>query len=181
MLRAPTVQDMCFWAAAFERCPLPDGNGVAIITNAGGPAIMAADACSRSGLELPELSSRTRDRLAEFLPPAAALGNPVDMIASSGPREYRRARTCSERVRAARERGSLRLADGDAPSDVETRERRSWFEFPRLQAVSQWSSSAPRYRLGSLLVASPARRGHRARFPWRTADGKCRLKPEVTV
>ncbi len=90
VLRAPTVQDMCFWAAAFERCPLPAGNRVAIITNAGGPAIMAADACSRHGLELPELTPEVQQRLAAFLPPAAALGNPVDMIASSGPEEYRR-------------------------------------------------------------------------------------------
>jgi len=90
ILRAPTVQDMCFWAAAFERCPLPAGKRVAIVTNAGGPAIMAADACSRHGLELPGLSPATRQELAAFLPPAAALGNPVDMISSSGPEEYRR-------------------------------------------------------------------------------------------
>ena len=91
VLRAPTVQDLCYWAAAFESCPVPEGRRVGIITNAGGPAIMAADACSFQGLELPELSDDVQKALREFLPPEAAVFNPVDMIASATPGDYRMA------------------------------------------------------------------------------------------
>lgn len=90
VLRAPTVQDLCHWAIAFQQCPLPAGRRVAIITNAGGPGIMAADACSSYGLELPELGERSREALQEFLPPQAAVRNPVDMIASATAEDYRR-------------------------------------------------------------------------------------------
>src|SRR6185503_4637084 len=70
--------------------PLPAGTRVAVVTNAGGPGILAVDACGAAGLTVPEFSEATRARLAEFLPAAASLGNPVDMIASAGPEEYRR-------------------------------------------------------------------------------------------
>jgi acetyl coenzyme A synthetase (ADP forming)-like protein len=91
VLRAPTVQDLCHWAAAFQKCPLPGGRGVAIVTNAGGPGIMAADAISSYGLDLPELAPETRKALGEFLPPEAALRNPVDMISSATADDYCRA------------------------------------------------------------------------------------------
>lgn len=91
ILRAPTIQDLCFWAAAFESCPVPAGRRVGIITNSGGPSILAADACSHLGLELPELSVEVQDALREFLPSEAALSNPVDMISSATPDNYRKA------------------------------------------------------------------------------------------
>lgn len=91
VLRAPTIQDLCFWAAAFESCPVPAGRRVGIITNSGGPSILAADACSHLGLELPELSVEVQDALREFLPSEAALSNPVDMISSATPDNYRKA------------------------------------------------------------------------------------------
>lgn len=90
VLRAPSIQELCGWAAAFEACPLPEGNGVAIITNAGGPAILAVDACSDMGLELPVLTQAVQDELRSFLPPEAAVANPVDMIASASADDYRR-------------------------------------------------------------------------------------------
>jgi acetyl coenzyme A synthetase (ADP forming)-like protein len=91
VLRAPTIQDMCRWATALEKCPRPAGRRVGIVTNAGGPGILAADACSTAGLELPPLGETTRQALREFLPPEAAVGNPVDMIASATAEHYRRA------------------------------------------------------------------------------------------
>ncbi|MFO7768313.1 MAG: acetate--CoA ligase family protein [bacterium] len=91
VLRAPTVQDLCHWAAAFEKCPLPAGRRVAVVTNAGGPGIMTADACSSSGLEMPPLAGETQEALRSFLPPEAAVRNPVDMIASATAEDYRRA------------------------------------------------------------------------------------------
>jgi acetate---CoA ligase (ADP-forming) len=64
---------------------------VAILTNAGGPGILAADACEANGLELPALSEPTRAELRSFLPAAASVGNPADMLASAPPEHYRRA------------------------------------------------------------------------------------------
>jgi acyl-CoA synthetase (NDP forming) len=71
--------------------PVPAGRRVAVVTNAGGPAILAADACEANGLDLPPLTSATMDGLRSFLPPAASVANPVDMIASAGAEDYRRA------------------------------------------------------------------------------------------
>ena len=62
---------------------------MAIVTNAGGPGILAVDACESVGLTVAAFSAATRERLRAFLPPAASLGNPIDMVASAGPDEYR--------------------------------------------------------------------------------------------
>jgi acetyl coenzyme A synthetase (ADP forming)-like protein len=91
VLRANTIDDLFDVARALDRCPLPAGNRVAIVTNAGGPAIMATDACVNLGLEMAELPEVTRARLATFLPPQASLANPVDMIASATAEDYARA------------------------------------------------------------------------------------------
>ena len=74
-------------AACLDTQPLPPGRRVAIVTNAGGPGILAADACDAAGLTLADLSSGTRARLAAHLPAAAGIGNPIDMVASSGERD----------------------------------------------------------------------------------------------
>ena len=91
MIRAETLEEMFDLAALLGSQPLPAGRRLGILTNAGGPGILCADACEAGGLVLPELSAATRARLAAFLPSAAGLGNPVDMIASAGPEEYRQA------------------------------------------------------------------------------------------
>jgi len=91
VVRADTIDEMFDIAACLEAQPLPAGGRVAIITNAGGPGILAVDACEAAGLVVPSFSEATRARLAEFLPPEASLGNPIDMVASAGPAEYRRA------------------------------------------------------------------------------------------
>ncbi len=91
VIRADTLEEMFDLAAALSSQPLPRGPRVAVLTNAGGPAILCADACEAAGLVLPELSPATRTRLSAFLPPAAGVGNPVDMIAAAGPAQYRQA------------------------------------------------------------------------------------------
>lgn len=91
ILRAETLEDMFALAAGLSDQPLAKGNRVGIITNAGGPAILCADACEASGLDVPELSQATMTHLASFLPPAAALRNPVDLIASAAPEQYAQA------------------------------------------------------------------------------------------
>ena len=63
--------------------PLPKGPRLAILTNAGGPGVLAVDAAVSYGLSVPPLSEETRKKLAQFLPKEASLANPVDMIASA--------------------------------------------------------------------------------------------------
>lgn len=91
VIRADTLEEMFDLAAALSDQPLPPGRRVAVVTNAGGPGILCADACEAGGLVLPELPQTTRTELAAFLPGAASLGNPVDMIASASPEQYGRA------------------------------------------------------------------------------------------
>ena len=76
---------------ALSNQPLPKGRRVAILTNAGGPSILCADACEGAGLVVPELSEGTKKLLAAFLPPPATIKNPVDLIASATPEQYRSA------------------------------------------------------------------------------------------
>jgi acetyl coenzyme A synthetase (ADP forming)-like protein len=93
IIRAETLSEMFDLAAALSNQPLPAGNRVGVITNAGGPAILCTDACEAGHLAIPVLSPQTVDRLSEFLPAAANRTNPVDMIASAGPEQFRRAIT----------------------------------------------------------------------------------------
>ena len=90
VIRADTIDEMFDIAACLDAQPLPAGRRVAVVTNAGGPGILAVDACEAAGLEVSEFSSATRDRLQEFLPAEATVTNPVDMVASAGPDAYRR-------------------------------------------------------------------------------------------
>lgn len=90
VLRADTVEELFDLAMAFGNAPLPAGPGVAVVTNAGGPGIIIADACEARGLEVPSLAEATRERLRRTLPDEASVGNPVDMIASAGADDYRR-------------------------------------------------------------------------------------------
>jgi acetyl coenzyme A synthetase (ADP forming)-like protein len=90
VLRADTIEELFDIARALARSPLPAGNRVGIVTNAGGPAIMATDACVNLGLRLAQLAPATVAGLRSFLPPEASLGNPVDMIASAGAMAYGR-------------------------------------------------------------------------------------------
>ena len=90
VIRADTIDEMFDIAACLDAQPLPAGRRVAVVTNAGGPGILAVDACEAAGLEVSEFSQATRDRLREFLPAEATVTNPVDMVASAGPEAYRR-------------------------------------------------------------------------------------------
>jgi acyl-CoA synthetase (NDP forming) len=75
-------------AAFLSTQPVPKGDRVGIITNAGGPAILAADACESLGLHVPELSGQTRAELAKFLLPIAGTRNPVDMTSVAEAGDY---------------------------------------------------------------------------------------------
>jgi acetyltransferase len=80
IIRAGSVQDLFDFARAFARQPLLKGDAIAVITNAGGPGIMASDAVEHAGLRLAALSSETKQKLQAQLPPAASVANPVDVL-----------------------------------------------------------------------------------------------------
>ncbi len=88
VIRANTSEEMFQWARALAWCPLPKGRNVAVLTNAGGPGVTAADALELNGLRLAVLSEATRQALKTILPAAASLNNPVDMLASATPENY---------------------------------------------------------------------------------------------
>jgi acetyl coenzyme A synthetase (ADP forming)-like protein len=88
IIRADNLEELFDVAALLANQPLPPGRRVGIVTNAGGPAILCADSCAAQGLELGSLDGQTVAGLAKVLPSAAALGNPIDMIASASAGQY---------------------------------------------------------------------------------------------
>jgi acetyl coenzyme A synthetase (ADP forming)-like protein len=93
-IRAHSVNHLFDLAMAFGNQPLPAGNHVAIVTNAGGPGIIAADACESAGLAVVALSPGTEAKLRSRLPEEASVKNPVDLIASATPEGYEFALDC---------------------------------------------------------------------------------------
>jgi acetyl coenzyme A synthetase (ADP forming)-like protein len=90
VIRTDTLEELFDVAALLVNQPLPRGNRVGIITNAGGPGILCADTCEARGLEVPLLNEANRETLRSFLAPGAGVGNPVDMIASASSEQYRK-------------------------------------------------------------------------------------------
>lgn len=88
VLRVPSVPEMFEVAQAIANCPLPKGKRVAVMTNAGGPGIMATDAICELGLEMAPLKEETKEYMKGYLPAAASVKNPVDMIASAPVEHY---------------------------------------------------------------------------------------------
>lgn len=88
VIRAETFEALLDYARAFAMQPVPAGPRVTVITNAGGPGIMAADAAEMSGLQLPSPDAATADALRAALPDTAAVGNPVDVIGDADPDRY---------------------------------------------------------------------------------------------
>lgn len=88
VIRAETNEEMFDWARALAWCPLPQRADLAVLTDAGGPGVVAADAIEALGLPMATLADATLERMRRVLPAAASVHNPVDMLASAGPREY---------------------------------------------------------------------------------------------
>ncbi len=88
VIRTDTLEEMFDVATLLVNQPVPKGRNVAIVTNAGGLAIQCADTCEARGLHVPELAEATVAELRTFLPPAAGVSNPVDMIASASGEDY---------------------------------------------------------------------------------------------
>ena len=91
VIRTDTFRELLDVAALLASQPLPRGHRVAVVTNAGGPAILCADACHAAGLSLPPLSARTQDALRDLLPAGAAVRNPVDLLRDAPARRFTQA------------------------------------------------------------------------------------------
>ncbi|QQS15605.1 MAG: acetate--CoA ligase family protein [Candidatus Moraniibacteriota bacterium] len=91
ILRAETAEELFMLARGFSRLPLPRGKNIAIVTNAGGPGVLSADAALQSGIELALLSDSTQTSLRSFLPGAAGVKNPVDILGDAKSDRYARA------------------------------------------------------------------------------------------
>lgn len=88
VIREFSLKNLFANAKAFSNCPIPKGNRVAIITNSGGPGIMATDAVCEAGMEIAKISDATKAELRSFLPDSASVKNPIDMIASAPIEHY---------------------------------------------------------------------------------------------
>ncbi len=88
VIRVDTLEELFDTATILANQPVPKGPRVGIVTNAGGPGILAADALEANGMVIAELSKGLRDRIGAALPEEASTANPVDMIASGGPDHY---------------------------------------------------------------------------------------------
>ena len=89
VLRVSSLDEMFVQAQGLASQPVPKGDRIALVTNAGGPAILCTDACVGRGLRLAELAPATVKKLRKALPPEASVRNPVDMIASADANSYR--------------------------------------------------------------------------------------------
>jgi acetate---CoA ligase (ADP-forming) len=88
VLRVESIIDLFDYARAFAKQPLPRGNRVAIITNGGGPGIMATDASVRYGLQISQFSEATKNKLRAGLPKEASVNNPIDLIGDAQSDRY---------------------------------------------------------------------------------------------
>ena len=89
VIREYSLKNLFATAKVFATSPIPKGDRVAIITNSGGPGIMATDAVCEYGMQMAKLSDATKEKLRSFLPAAASVKNPVDMIASAPIEHYK--------------------------------------------------------------------------------------------
>ena len=89
VIREYSLKDLFATAKVFANCPIPKGDRVAIITNSGGPGIMATDAICEHGMQIAKISEETKEKLRSFLPSAASVKNPIDMIASAPIEHYK--------------------------------------------------------------------------------------------
>lgn len=88
VIRAFSIEELFDYCWCLGTCPPMKGNRVVVLTHSGGPGTVAADACARAGLDLPEISEETKKRLSNYLPPTASIKNPIDLTYTKGNLEY---------------------------------------------------------------------------------------------
>ena len=89
IVRAESLEELFNSAKGFENFPLPAGNKIAVITNAGGPAILAVDALDKYGLRLAQLSDTTKNKLRDIVHPEGSINNPVDLLPGGTAEQFR--------------------------------------------------------------------------------------------
>jgi acyl-CoA synthetase (NDP forming) len=88
VIRAESIEELFDFCWALGGTALPRGNKVVVQTHSGGPGAVAADASSRAGLELIDLSEETREKLKSFVPHTASIDNPIDLTFSKNQQDY---------------------------------------------------------------------------------------------
>lgn len=91
IIRAPNLESLFYTARIFAGGQAPKGPRLCIITNAGGPGIITADAAEKAGLEVPPLSDELQEKLSADLPPTVSLNNPVDLVGDATAERYEKA------------------------------------------------------------------------------------------
>lgn len=137
---ANSTEDLFDWGRALAWQPLPGGNRVAILTNAGGPAILAADALEEAGMRLAPLTAETKTFLRRRVFPAASVENPVDILAGAGPATYA---LCLDAL----------LADETVDSVVVIQAPQDWFKPVSLAEVVGEVANSPLGRQKPILTA----------------------------
>jgi acetyltransferase len=117
IMRAQGVQDLFDTALAFAEGKIPAGNGLLVITNAGGPGIIAADTAERLGVELPHMTRESIATMALKLPPNATVFNPVDLIGDATSERY--AAVLEQAAKDPNVDGMLVILTPQAMTDVE--------------------------------------------------------------
>jgi acetyltransferase len=117
VMRAQGVQDLFDTALAFAEGKIPAGKGLLVITNAGGPGIIAADTAERLGVELPHMTRESITEMAKKLPPNATVFNPVDVIGDATSERY--AAVLEQAVRDPNVDGILVILTPQAMTDME--------------------------------------------------------------
>jgi acetyltransferase len=134
VLRAESTEEMLDWARALAWQPLPEGNRVGVLTNAGGSGVLAVDALEAAGMRLAALTEETKAFLRQHVPPAASVENPVDIVAGSDPELYA---LCLEAM----------LADETVDAVVVIAAPQDWFAPVRLvEVVSDLCENPPQGR-----------------------------------
>ncbi len=91
VIRVDTLDELLATAMLLAHQPVPAGRRVAIVSNAGGPGILAADACAGAGLEVPELSASTQEALRVLVARDATVRNPIDLVAGATAEQFEQA------------------------------------------------------------------------------------------
>jgi len=118
VIRVKTIQELCEVSLAFSTQPVPGNDNICVITNAGGPGILATDAISENGLQMARLSENTIQQLKETMPEEASANNPIDMLASAGHEAYAK---CTEIALQADNVGAVMVIIVPPPVDTTPR------------------------------------------------------------
>ena len=140
VLRAKSLEEMLDWSRALAWQALPMGNRVAILTNAGGPGVLALDSLEDAGMDLAPLTQETKDYLRQRVFDSASVQNPVDILAGSGPATYA---VCLDAL----------LADPTVDAVVVLQAPQDWFEPVSLAEVVGEVANSPLARKKPILTS----------------------------